>query len=427
MSQSLRVLILEDNPADVALCVRPMKKGGYDIEAVHVDHQDAFAERLGNSYDVILADDTLPQFNARQALQMVRERGLDVPFLVVSGTIGEDAAVEMMKQGADDYLLKDRLAQLGTAVGNALEQRRLRKEHADIEERKRAEQVLGESEGNYRQLFDGRTRSRCGSATGRRWRSGRSTRSPCRPMATRPMSSYRCRSWISALRRAVRRWKRSEVWAGNIRRAEDLDALAPRRIGAADRHRRPRPSLRRPPGAVGHGHRSHRAGTPRRELEASERRSRELTEGAPIGIYRTAPDGRILFVNPALARMFGYDDPRELLRAQPGGRRLRGLLRPGGFQAPAGSRGRNPRPGGHLTRKDGSRLFVRENARLVRSQDGGDVYYEGTVEDITERRQVEEALRKSEAMLKESQRVAAVGHYDFERRDRSLDKFGDDG
>ncbi|MBF8257372.1 MAG: PAS domain S-box, partial [Anaerolineales bacterium] len=71
MSQSLRVLFLEDNPADVELCVHALKKAGYDIEAVRVDHQDDFAERLGDSYDVILADGALPQFNARQALQMV--------------------------------------------------------------------------------------------------------------------------------------------------------------------------------------------------------------------------------------------------------------------------------------------------------------------------------------------------------------------
>src|SRR3972149_4439519 len=134
MSQPLRVLILEDNPADVELSVHALRQAGYDVEWIHVDDRDGFAAHLNDAIDVILADYALPQFNAGQALQMAQERGLDVPFLVVSGTIGEELAVEMMKQGGGGYPLKDRLARLGTAVGTALEQRRLRKERADIEE-----------------------------------------------------------------------------------------------------------------------------------------------------------------------------------------------------------------------------------------------------------------------------------------------------
>jgi len=134
VSQTLRVLILDSSPADVELSVHALRRAGYDVEWIHVDDRDGYAAHLSDAIDVILADYALPQFNARQALQMAQERGLSVPFLVVSGTIGEDLAVEMMKQGADDYLSKDRLARLGTAVGTALEQRRLRKERADIEE-----------------------------------------------------------------------------------------------------------------------------------------------------------------------------------------------------------------------------------------------------------------------------------------------------
>ena len=90
--------------------------------------------------DVILADFTMPQLDARRALQILNERDLDVPFIIVSGTIGEDVAVEMMKQGAADYLLKDRLARLGPAVRRAIAERDLRRDKA------RAEQELRESE-----------------------------------------------------------------------------------------------------------------------------------------------------------------------------------------------------------------------------------------------------------------------------------------
>src|SRR5262249_51789284 len=86
---------------------------------------DYLAE-LERSPDLILADYSLPRFNALRALELLRERGLDVPFIVVTGTIGEEQAVECIKRGAADYLLKDRVGRLGAAVRAAVEQRQLR-------------------------------------------------------------------------------------------------------------------------------------------------------------------------------------------------------------------------------------------------------------------------------------------------------------
>ena len=85
--------------------------------------------------DLILADWSLPQFSGLRALQLMNTRGLDIPFIIVSGSIGEEAAVEAMRQGAADYLLKDRLVRLGQAVRNSLENKQMREERKKAEER----------------------------------------------------------------------------------------------------------------------------------------------------------------------------------------------------------------------------------------------------------------------------------------------------
>jgi len=113
MRVPLRVLIVEDSEDDTLLLLRSLRQGGYDVTWQRVASAEAMAEALaGKTWDVILADYTLPGFGGLEALRMVNERGLDVPFIVVSGTIGEDAAVSIMKAGAHDFVRKGNLARL---------------------------------------------------------------------------------------------------------------------------------------------------------------------------------------------------------------------------------------------------------------------------------------------------------------------------
>jgi DNA-binding NtrC family response regulator len=124
----IRVLILEDNASDAELMVRELRKVGLNPTWELVDTEKDFAARLTPELDLILSDHALPQFGSREALQLVRARGLDVPFIIVSGKIGEDVAVEAMCDGAHDYLLKDRMARLGPAALRGLDSRRMRTE-----------------------------------------------------------------------------------------------------------------------------------------------------------------------------------------------------------------------------------------------------------------------------------------------------------
>ena len=650
MSQTLRVLILDSSPADVELSVHALRRAGYDVEWIHVDDRDGYAAHLSDAIDVILADYALPQFNARQALQMAQERGLSVPFLVVSGTIGEDLAVEMMKQGADDYLSKDRLARLGTAVGTALEQRRLRKERADIEEalhsqdrlfravvehasdgialvrqdmtiaylspatellanydsseltgsnaldfihiddrqaametfaravehpgqvcrvdirgrrkdgnwrwvecsvnnlldeppvqaivvnyrdiedRKRAEAALLESEGKFRTLAEESPNMIFINGGGRVLYANKKAEEvmgydrqefyapdfdfaglitpESRPAALESFRRHQAgEEVLPSLYTLVT--KRGQLVEGlhNTRLIEYegqpailgiiTDITEERQAGAALRKNEALLKESQRVAAVGHYdldvvtgfwtssemldeifgidedhprtvegwlsivQADHRAemvaylqdfvlkqknpfdkeypivrvsdgsvrwmhGLGRLQFDAegqpvrmfgviqditdrvraetavreSEHRYRDLAEEAPIGIYRTAPDGRILFVNPALAHMLGYDTPAELTARSLEVGPFEASYQRADFKRRLEAEGEIRGLEASWTRKDGRRLFVRENARLVRSQDGGGVYYEGTVEDVTEQKQAQDELRRrSEEIL----------------------------
>src|SRR5216684_3522389 len=141
----LQVLIVEDREADAKLMLHELRRAGFDPAWRRVETEADYLVHLDPSLDIILADYNLPQFGALPALRRLRERALDVPFIIVSGSIGEELAVTALKEGATDYLLKDRLGRLGQAVKNALEQKQLR------DEKGQAQKALEESEKRLHQ------------------------------------------------------------------------------------------------------------------------------------------------------------------------------------------------------------------------------------------------------------------------------------
>ena len=147
-SPELRVLILEDNAADAELMERQLRRDRITFRAQRTASRGGFIKALSAfTPDLILADYTLPKFNALQALELCRMKAPFTPFIVITGSISEEMAVSCMKQGADDYLLKDRLARLGEAVRHSLANRRLQKE------KNAAEEMLKERESRIQSIF----------------------------------------------------------------------------------------------------------------------------------------------------------------------------------------------------------------------------------------------------------------------------------
>jgi PAS domain S-box-containing protein len=148
-STSLAVLIVEDRESDAQLVVRALSQAGYDVVPERVETAAEMRAALAKqAWDVVISDYSLPQFNGPAALTLLHEMGLDIPFIVVSGTIGEETAVAMMKAGAHDYLLKGNLARLAPAVERELAQTRIRRE------RKQAAQTLAASEKRFRAMVE---------------------------------------------------------------------------------------------------------------------------------------------------------------------------------------------------------------------------------------------------------------------------------
>lgn len=137
----LDILLVEDSLPDAELSLRELRKAGFEVTADVVQTPEEFHERIhARSYDIVLADYNLPRWTGMDALKQLQEEGKDIPFILVTGSLGEETAVECIKQGATDYVLKDRLPRLPVAVRRTLEDKALR------EERKRAAEALRESE-----------------------------------------------------------------------------------------------------------------------------------------------------------------------------------------------------------------------------------------------------------------------------------------
>jgi PAS domain S-box-containing protein len=269
-------LVVEDYEDDALLLLRELRRGGYDPISKRVDTAGAMEAALDEQeWDLVVADHSMPAFSSSAALELLRSKGFaELPFIIVSGHIGEDVAVAAMKAGAQDYIMKDNLARLNTAIERELREAESRRERRRLAEEK------------YRGIF----------------------------------------------------------------------------------------------------------------------------ENAVEGIFQTTVEGRLVTANPALARMFGYDSVEDLLEHVSSiGEQLyvdaeqrtefgRLMLRDGfvsGFEI-------------QVHRSDGGVVWVSVSARAVRDTEGEIAGYEGTVEDITERKQAERALR--EIREAERRRIARELH-----------------
>lgn len=149
MSKPIRVLIIEDSDDDTTLLVRELERGGYQTAFLRVETAEAMRTALKTqAWDVIISDYAIPHFGGLGALRIFKEEQLDIPFIIVSGTIGEDIAVAAMKAGAHDYVMKRNLPRLVPAIEREL------REAEERRARRRAEEALQKKEEHHKAVIE---------------------------------------------------------------------------------------------------------------------------------------------------------------------------------------------------------------------------------------------------------------------------------
>src|SRR5215218_10596770 len=414
MAVPLRVLLVEDSEDDALLLLRELRRGGYEPLSERVDtaaEMEAALDERG--WDLVIADHSMPEFSSSAALELLRRKGfVDLPFIIVSGYIGEDAAVAAMKAGAHDYIMKDNLARLNSAIERELRDAKVRRE------RRRAEEELKVSETRFRlmieqsplsiQIFspDGRT-LRVNRAWERLWgvtldqipgynvlQDPQLVEKGIMPYVKQgfdgqavaiPPVKYEPEETIPDVSDVPYRWVRAFIYpvkdaVGNVQEVVLVHEDITERMDAEEERRR------------------------------AEEKYREIFENAVEGIFQTTVEGRFVTANPALARMFGYDSPEELLEKVSNvadqlyvdperGEEFSRLMQQDDFVSGFEVR---------IYRKDESVMWASTSARAIRDAEGKMAGYEGTVEDITERKRLEESLR--EIREAERRRIARELH-----------------
>ena len=145
MTERLRLLLIEDSDDDAQLILREVRHGGFEVESLRVETPDELSAALSDrEWDLVMCDYSLPQFTALDALEILKASGLDLPVLIISGTIGEESAVTALKRGAHDFLIKGNLPRLVPAIRRELADAGVRRQH------RRAQAALEESEARFR-------------------------------------------------------------------------------------------------------------------------------------------------------------------------------------------------------------------------------------------------------------------------------------
>ena len=396
----LQVLMLEDQQSDADLILREMQRAGFEFDWVRVETEEAFVARLDPALDLILADFRLPGgFDGLHALRLVQERALDIPFIIISAAVGDELGAECIKQGASDYVLKDRFirAHLGRSVNRALEEKRLRDERQRVEEtnRRLAAVVEASDDAIIGETLEGTITS---------WNRG-----------AEEVFGYSAQEAIGKPTVMLIPPDRANEGSESLGRTAKgdriryLDTVRVRKDGVRVPVSLTISPIKDGKGQVtGASHIARNISESKRaaeELRESESRFRQLAENIRAVFWMTdARNQEIVYVSPAYESIWGqpcaslYANPRAWLDAVHPDERER--IREAALKKrPLGEYDETYR----VTRPDGSQRWIRDRSFPVQNEAGEIYRFVGIAEDITEQRNLEEQLRQS-------QKMEAVGH-----------------
>jgi PAS domain S-box-containing protein len=410
MNTPLRVLMVEDSENDAGLIIRRLQQAGYDLVHERVETADAMRTALAQTdWDIVLADYRMPHFSASAALEILQASGRDLPFIIVSGTIGEEKAVALMKAGAHDYVMKHNLARLVPAVARELGEAQGRRE------RRRAQEALLHSEATLSSILR------------------------AAPIGI-GMVTNRVFGWTNDHLSRITGYSPGELQGQSARMLYDNEAefervgqvkfagIKQQGTGSIETHWRrkdgklidvflsstPIDPLDLDAGLVFTAMDITQRQEAEKALRESEERYRTLVENIDLGITLISSDHRIIMTNAAMARLLrkpiGDIVGRECFREFEKRDEVCAHC-PGAKAMATGTKAVVETTG---IRDDGSRLNVRLQAFPHRGPDGRIAGFIELVEDISERKAGEEALRQSEERFRLVFEKAPIGimHYD---------------
>jgi two-component system, cell cycle sensor histidine kinase and response regulator CckA len=405
----LRILIAEDNPADLELTIRELRKSGLDVEIDTVSTRTAFAEKLrSHTVDMVLSDYRMPGWTGMDAFSEIVKSGQDIPLILVTGTLGDLKAVECIQIGMADYVLKQQLARLPMAILRAQEARLLR----DAE--KEAAAALREGEARFRTLVENApdaivvldTESGkfcdCNENALRLFRLTREELMRCGPGELSPAfqpdaqpSALAAREWVDRATGATPYF----VWTHRNSQGEEI----PCEVRVV---RLPSPARNLIRGSILDITERKRGEEALRESEA---RYRGLVNNATYGIYWVTLDGDLRDANPALVQMLGYESIEELLDID----NTLLLYRDSAVREAVANRYRNHDRGDATVewkRQNGKTISVRLIGRRSRDARRNTDCVEVIVEDVTERIALEKQLRQGQKFGAIGQLAGGIAH-----------------
>lgn len=423
MAKKLRILNVEDQERDVALLTRHLTRAGYDVSSVRVCTAETFRLALQDqTWDLILCDYSMPTFNAIAALNILKETKIDLPFIIISGTVGEAVAVEAMKAGAHDYLMKDNLARLAPTIERELLDLENRRARWKAEEQR--EQLVAQLQSE-RQRLD----NIVANVPGVVWENRRDPGDLANNVEfvsnyVETMLGYTAEEWLST----------PGFWL-EIMHPDDRERMRTRSsLALVQREREPvefrwiakdgrvvqveaHSAVIRDASGEAVGIRGVTIDITQRKLAeealyATEEKYRNIFENAIEGIFQANPNGQYVAANIAMARILGYYSPEEFKEQRtcfsvanyvdPETREvLKRMLEKEdlivGFEC-------------EVYRKDGGKITTVQNIRAIRDGDGKLIHYEGSIEDVTERKLLETQLRQSQKLEAIGMLAGGIAH-----------------
>ncbi|MGA3328607.1 MAG: PAS domain S-box protein, partial [Terriglobia bacterium] len=391
----LRLLFVEDDPVDAELALKQLQKGGFEVTADIVETADEFRSKLASShYDIVLSDLGLPNWSGLEALEILKQTSLDLPFIMVTGTVGEETVAECLKLGATDYVLKDRPTRLPAAIRRALREKALRDERGGAQEQilKLAAIVESSSDAIIGKTLEGVITS---------WNKG-----------AEKLYGYSAAEVlgqpISILALPDRSKELGQILAsiGHGAPIEQFESVRVRKDGSLVDVSLSMFPLTDSRGKVTGVASIARDITERKRAEVSVRESEErfraTFENAGIGIALVDMEGRALKSNLALRHILGYSE-EEFSRmvfteyTHPDDRELDWGL----FSELAAGKWEKYEIEKRFLKKGGGVVWGLLTVSLVKGRGGRPVCAVGMVQDITERKLAEETLRKSEERFRQ--------------------------